>query len=102
VRTKCQGRYSERHERPYEGVAKVGSRTERLGQEPIRKHEEVCSPSENPRQMALSSGGESAPLIRVRSVVRVHEGPPKIVGAAPSRCRQSFSPSSLRVRGLTD
>jgi hypothetical protein len=25
---------------------------------------------------ALSSGGESAPLIRVRSVVRVHEGPP--------------------------
>jgi hypothetical protein len=29
--------------------------------------EEVRSPSQNPRQMALSSGGESAPLIRVCS-----------------------------------
>jgi hypothetical protein len=41
-----------------------------------RRLEEVCSPAERPSKMALSSGGESAPLIRVRSVVRVHEGPP--------------------------
>src|SRR5205807_1653914 len=34
---------------------------------------------------ALSSGGESAPLIRVRSVVRVHEGPPRRLRAASRR-----------------
>src|SRR3990172_4641064 len=35
---------------------------------------------------ALSSGGESAPLIRARSVVRVHEGP-------PAQSPRAFQPS---------
>ncbi len=36
----------------------------------------VRSPLQDPHQTRGLGGGESAPLIRVRSVVRVHEGPP--------------------------
>src|SRR2546427_4455089 len=53
-----------------------------------RPHEEVCSPSQNQHQTALSSGGESAPLIRVRSVVRVHEGPPFDQSRRVEWCRE--------------
>ena len=62
--------------------------------------EEVRSPSENPHEMALSSGGESAPLIRARSVVRVHEGPPPATYARPRYFGGSFvifDPSSVRL-----
>src|SRR3989337_2637981 len=47
------------------------------------------SPADVARQngaWALSSGGESAPLIRARSVVRVHEGP-------PAQSPRAFQPS---------
>ena len=53
---------------------------------------------------ALSSGGESAPLIRVRSVVRVHEGPPdpnkKAVEERPL-CREFHSHLPLSLHDLS-
>ena len=40
---------------------------------------------------ALSSGGESAPLIRVRSVVRVHEGPPRRLRGRQQAAQSSYA-----------
>ena len=43
-----------------------------------REQQEVRSPLQDPHQTRTLAGGESAPLIRARSVVRVHEGPPVV------------------------
>jgi hypothetical protein len=47
--------------------------------------EGVRSPSQNSHQTQASAGGESAPLIRARSVVRVHQGPPFQAGRSHPR-----------------
>ena len=44
---------------------------------PIRRLRAACIlPGSHPGSRAFSSGGQSARLITVRSVVRVHKGPP--------------------------